>query len=187
MLILGVQQSESVIHMCAKSPVWLFAIPCTLNPPGSSVYGILQARKLKWVAISFSREYSWLRDWIHIYYVSCIGRQVLYHWANRGALSIYVYTHTHTHTSILLKFLFPIRLLQNTEQSYLCNLVFCLTVMLRHKGQDVSVKIQDKSGPIKGANRRWRRALLKRQWGGIQESDLEWNSCIQSKVESKLF
>ena len=30
--------------------------PYGLNPPGSSVHGILQARILEWVAISFSRE-----------------------------------------------------------------------------------------------------------------------------------
>ena len=29
--------------------------PMDRNPPGSSVHGILQARILKWVAISFSR------------------------------------------------------------------------------------------------------------------------------------
>ena len=29
--------------------------PMDCNPPGSSVHGILQARILKWVAISFSR------------------------------------------------------------------------------------------------------------------------------------
>ena len=32
---------------------------CSL--PGSSVHGILQAKKLEWVAISFSRGYSWPR------------------------------------------------------------------------------------------------------------------------------
>ena len=41
---------------------------CTL--PGSSVHGILQARILKWVAISSSRGSSWLRDWTC---VSCIA------------------------------------------------------------------------------------------------------------------
>ena len=30
------------------------------SPPGSSVHGISQARILKWVAISFSRAYSWI-------------------------------------------------------------------------------------------------------------------------------
>ena len=32
------------------------------SPPGSSVHGILQARILEWVAISFSRGSSWPRD-----------------------------------------------------------------------------------------------------------------------------
>ena len=32
-----------------------FATPVDCSPPGSSVHGILQARILKWVAISFSR------------------------------------------------------------------------------------------------------------------------------------
>ena len=47
--------------------------------PGSSVHGILQARILEWVAISFSRGSSWSRNWTWISYVSCIGRQILYH------------------------------------------------------------------------------------------------------------
>ena len=46
--------------------------------PGSSVYGIFQARVLEWVAVSFSRTSSWPRDQMC---VSCVGRQVLYHWA----------------------------------------------------------------------------------------------------------
>ena len=40
------------------------------SPPGSSVHGIIQARILELVAISFSRGSSWLRDWTH---VSCIA------------------------------------------------------------------------------------------------------------------
>ena len=48
------------------------------SPPGSSVHGILQVRILEWVAISFSRGSSQPRDWTS---VSCIGRQILYHWA----------------------------------------------------------------------------------------------------------
>ena len=47
--------------------------------PGSSVHGILQARKLWWVAISYCRGSSRLRDWTHISCVLCIGRWVLYH------------------------------------------------------------------------------------------------------------
>ena len=43
---------------------------------GSSVHGILQARILEWVAISFTRGSSQPRDRTH---VSCIGRWILYH------------------------------------------------------------------------------------------------------------
>ena len=48
------------------------------------VYGISQARLLEWVAISSSRESSWPKDRTS---VSCIGRQILYHWASREAPS----------------------------------------------------------------------------------------------------
>ena len=38
--------------------------PMDCSLPGSSVHGISQARILEWIAISFSRESSWHRDWI---------------------------------------------------------------------------------------------------------------------------
>ena len=56
----------------------IFLLSRVLSPQGSSIHGISQARILKWVAISFSRGSSWLRDQTH---VSCIGRWILYHWA----------------------------------------------------------------------------------------------------------
>ena len=40
------------------------SMDCSL--PGSSIHGIFQARLLEWVAMSFSRRSSWLRDWIQI-------------------------------------------------------------------------------------------------------------------------
>ena len=43
--------------------------------PGSSVYGILQARILEWVAISFSRGFPNLGIEPTSLIVSCIGRQ----------------------------------------------------------------------------------------------------------------
>ena len=43
------------------------------NLPGSSVYGIFQARILEWVAISFSRESSPHKDQTRISCVSCIA------------------------------------------------------------------------------------------------------------------
>ena len=52
--------------------------PMDYSPPGSSVHGILQARIPERFAISSSRGSSWPRDGTCI---SCIGRQILYHWA----------------------------------------------------------------------------------------------------------
>ena len=53
--------------------------PINCSPPSSSVHGISQARMLEWVAISFSRESSQTRDQTCVSYVSCFGRQNLYH------------------------------------------------------------------------------------------------------------
>ena len=60
--------------------------PMDYSPPASSVHGILQARILGWVVISSSRVFSWPRERIHVSCVSCIGRQILYHWATGEAL-----------------------------------------------------------------------------------------------------
>ena len=51
---------------------------CSL--PGSSVHGILQARVLEWVAISFSRGSSWPRDRTHVSHI--VGRHFTF-WATR--------------------------------------------------------------------------------------------------------
>ena len=51
----------------------------------SSVYGIFQVRILDYFAISSSRVFSRPRDWTHVSHVFCIIRQILYHWATRGA------------------------------------------------------------------------------------------------------
>ena len=55
-------------------------------PPGSSVYGILQARILEWVAISYSRGSSRPRDRTLVSCISCIGRLILYHCTSWEAL-----------------------------------------------------------------------------------------------------
>ena len=54
------------------------------NPPVSSVHRIFQARILEWVAMTSSRGSSQLRDWTQVSYVSCTGRQVLYHQHHLG-------------------------------------------------------------------------------------------------------
>ena len=57
--------------------------PMGCSPPGSSVHGILQARKLEWVAIRFSKD---VPD--HGTQVFCIAGRFFTAWATRGALSI---------------------------------------------------------------------------------------------------
>ena len=51
--------------------------PC--SPPGFSVHVILQGSILEWIAMPFSRGSSQSRDRTCVSYISCIGRQVLYH------------------------------------------------------------------------------------------------------------
>ena len=69
--------------------VWVTQLCATLcdpidySPPGSSVHGVLQARSLEWVAISFSRGSSRPRDWT---LVSCIAGRRFTLWASREAL-----------------------------------------------------------------------------------------------------
>ena len=72
----------SVAQLC---PILCDRMNCSL--PGSSILGISQARILEWVAISSSRGSSWSRDLTH---VSCIARQILYHWATRNSIDILI-------------------------------------------------------------------------------------------------
>ena len=53
--------AQSCLTLCDR-------MDCSL--PGFSVRGVLQARILEWVTISFSRGFSWCRDWTHIYSLS---------------------------------------------------------------------------------------------------------------------
>ena len=55
------------------------------SPPGPSVHGILQAGSLEWVATPSSRASFQPRDRPRVSYVSCVGRQVLYHRATGEA------------------------------------------------------------------------------------------------------
>ena len=69
--------------VCAQSCPTL-CDPMDCSPPGTSAHGIFQARRLEWVAVSYSRESSQPRDWTR---VSCIGTQILYHYTTWDALS----------------------------------------------------------------------------------------------------
>ena len=54
--------------------------PTDCSLPGSSIHGIFQERTLEWVAISFSRRSSQLRDWTQVSYI--VGRYFTI-WATR--------------------------------------------------------------------------------------------------------
>ena len=56
-------------------------------PPGSPVHGIFPTIILEWVAIFSFKGSSWCRDWT---FVSCTGRQILYHLATREALFFFL-------------------------------------------------------------------------------------------------
>ena len=74
--------------MCAKSIQLCLTLcdPMDCSPSGSSIHGILEARILEWVAVPSSRGSSQPRDQTLVSYVSCIDRQVLYHWRHLGSL-----------------------------------------------------------------------------------------------------
>ena len=79
------------------------SMDCSL--PGSSVYGIFQAKILEQVTISSSRGSSRCRDWSCISCVSRIGRWILYHWI-LCQLGSPIHKHTHTqltHFAVYLK------------------------------------------------------------------------------------
>ena len=73
----GSEVAQSCLTLCD---------PVDHSPPGSSVHGILQARILEWLVISYFRGSSQPRDQTHISCVSCISRWILYHCATWEAL-----------------------------------------------------------------------------------------------------
>ena len=72
-----VKEWSEVTQMC---PTLCDLVDC--SPPGYSVHGILQARILEWVAISFSRGSSRPRDWTQ---VSRVAGRHFNLWATRKA------------------------------------------------------------------------------------------------------
>ena len=68
------EKGAVVVAWLLHTQLFCNAVDCVL--PGSSVQGILQARILEWVAISFSRGSSQPSGLTHI---SCIGKQILHH------------------------------------------------------------------------------------------------------------
>ena len=64
------------------SRVWLSATQWNCSPPGSSVHGDSPGKNTGVGCHAFLRGSSQTRDLTLIFYVSCIGRQVLYHLGN---------------------------------------------------------------------------------------------------------
>ena len=56
--------------------------PVDCSPPCSSIHGILQARRLEWIAMPSSRGSSQPRDRT---WVSCFGRRILHHLSQQGS------------------------------------------------------------------------------------------------------
>ena len=77
--------------VCAHllSSIWLFCDLKDYSPWSSSIHGIPQARILEWVAISSSRGSSQPKNRAWLSYISCFGRQTVYHWATQEALSTF--------------------------------------------------------------------------------------------------
>ena len=90
------RQVQTISHMSPNSETSVFPVRACkakslqsrptlcnpLDPPGSSVFGILQARILEWVAIPFPRESFQPRDQNQ---VSCIAGRFSTNWAMREA------------------------------------------------------------------------------------------------------
>ena len=74
------------IHCMHAQSCLTLCNPVDSSLPGSSVHGILQTRKLKQVAISYSRGFSRPRNPTHISCISCVSRCILYHCTTWGAL-----------------------------------------------------------------------------------------------------
>ena len=72
---------ESESEVAQSCPTLCDPVDCSL--PGFSIYGILQARIMEWVTISFSRGSSPPRDRTQ---ASCIGGRHFNLWATREAL-----------------------------------------------------------------------------------------------------
>ena len=79
------KSKELILHKCSVTKLCpTLCNPVDCSPPGSSVLGISQARILEWIAISFSRVSSWLKDRICI---SCIAGGFFINWTSTEAQS----------------------------------------------------------------------------------------------------
>ena len=90
--------TESESEVAQSCPTLCDPVDC--SSPGSSVHGILQARMLEWVAISFSRGSSQPRDRTQ---VSRIAGRHFNFWATRDFIIMCKFLYVSAHVYISLK------------------------------------------------------------------------------------
>ena len=76
-----ITERSHLIYLHAIKKSLTLCNPMNCSPPNSLVHGILQARILEWIAISFSRGSSWPRGEPGL--LHC--RQILYHLSQQGS------------------------------------------------------------------------------------------------------
>ena len=103
---------SEVTQLC---PTLCNPVDCSL--PGSFLHGILQARILEWVAISFSRGSSWPRDQTG---VSCIGGRCFNLWATSSVISKNYTTASRCSLCLLIASAYELRIVwRKSYKSYL--------------------------------------------------------------------
>ena len=75
-LVGGLNKVSLCVSVTQSCPALCHPMDC--SPSGSSVHGILQARRLEWVAISSSRGSSLPRDQTQVSRVSCVAGKFFY-------------------------------------------------------------------------------------------------------------
>ena len=75
-------QGSPKVKVLVTQSCLILCDPMDCSPSGSSVHGILQARILEWVVISFSRGSSQPRDWTRFF---CIAERFFTVWGTREA------------------------------------------------------------------------------------------------------
>ena len=85
--LLNARKCSRLLCACAKSLQSFLTLcdPIDWSPLDSSVHGILQAKILEWVTVTFSRGSSQPGDRTYISYVSWIDRQILYYRRHLGS------------------------------------------------------------------------------------------------------
>ena len=122
-LLLQMSQCVCMCSVVQSCPTLCGPMDCSLS--GSFVHGIFQARILEWIAISSSKKSSGARDETLVSCISCIDRQILYHWATWEALCkcyrnqlIFLFFFLHIYT--FQKLFFSIMVYHRTFNIVLC-------------------------------------------------------------------